>query len=136
MKKVLLSIFIVVSCFALVGCAKKTEESNEGKIVMLTVYSNPSAGYNWTHKLSKEGIVKVTTDYKQGSCPKEWDNCGGEQTYTLTALKPGKVTLKLTYIFTNDPKKYTKTAVYKIRVDKKLEIHETHYGDYFEGKED
>ena len=129
MKKYVFSILIILICIIMVGCG-----NNKNDKFKISLDSNPTTGYKWTHKLSKKGIIKVKSSYDDSKCAEDMVGCGGQQIYEITALKPGSTTLTLTYAFVNaDANKETKTAIYKITVDNNLKITEEHSGTYFNG---
>ncbi len=129
MKKIFLSLLTIFTIITLTGCKTKEEH---GKSFEFSLYSNSSTGYFWDYELSKDGIVDVSYEYDDSGCAKNVVGCGGQNVYTVKALKPGKVKLSLIYSFF-EPDKYDKeTAIYEITVNEDLTISETHYGTYFE----
>ncbi len=129
MKKIILSILIILLCVVTVGC--KNEKGKDS--LEISLYNNSSTGYSWSEELSEEGIVEISSSYDNSNCPKGVAGCGGQKIYTIKALKPGKVTLTLTYQFVDPDKDRDKLfAIYNITVDKNLNITEEHSGNYFE----
>ena len=129
MKKIIFGLFIVLLCVVTIGCGNK----KDGSTFEITLPDSASSGYKWSDELSEKGIVEVTSKTDYSSCPKNTDGCSGKQIYTLKALKPGSVTLTLTYAFFDDSKDREKyKAIYEITVDDDLKITETHSGSYFD----
>ena len=129
MKKIILSLLIVLLCVFTVGCNNNRENDS----FEISLYSNSSTGYSWSEKLSEEGIVEISSRYDNSGCAEGVAGCGGQKIYTVKALKPGKVTLTLTYQFVDPDKDRDKLfAIYNITVDKNLKITEEHSGNYFE----
>lgn len=127
MKKIFLNLILVFAIMIMTGCkTKKNDNSFEFKLA-----SNASTGYSWNYELSKEGIVDVSYVYDDSNCNKNVVGCGGQNVYTVKALKPGKVKLSLTYSFVGTEAKDNKTATYVITVNDDLTVSETHYGTYF-----
>ena len=129
MKKIIFSLLIVLLCVFTAGCNNNRENDS----FEIPLYSNSSTGYSWSEELSEEGIVEISSRYDNSGCDEGVAGCGGEKIYTVKALKPGKVTLTLTYQFVDPDKDRDKLfAIYNITVDKNLNITEEHSGNYFE----
>ena len=96
MKKVLISLIIVLSVFALVGCtsAKKSASSE----VTLVLESNPTTGCTWSVKVVDESIAKfVGSEYQQNDNPGGMVGVGGHDTLTFQCLKQGETKVELNY---------------------------------------
>ena len=126
MKKIFLNLILVFAIMIMTGCKTKKVDTFKFKLA-----SNASTGYSWDYELSKEEIVDVSYVYDDSNCNKNVVGCGGQNVYTVKALKPGKVKLSLTYSFVGTDAKDNKTATYEITVNDDLTISETHYGTYF-----
>ena len=126
MKKLFYGLLIVLLCVITVGCGNNDDSTYE-----IVLEENGSTGYHWSEELSEEGIVELTSKDDYSECPKDVAGCSGKRIYTLKALKPGTVTLTLTYTFLDGNEKPSEIALYKITVDDDLKISETHSGTYF-----
>lgn len=125
MKKIVLSLIALFVIIGITGCKTKIQDEH-GDSFEFSLYTNSSAKLNWNYKLSEEGIVDVSYKYDSSGCDKDSDGCGGQGIYTITALRPGKVTLSF------ECQDYNDTAIYEITVNDDLSILETHYGTVFE----
>ena len=141
--KILFSILLVCT-IVLTGCGKKDNKnkennnnnnnSNEAELVGdsldIKLETNSSTGYSWTYDLAGDDIVILSNTYEEGKNCEGLDGCAGYEIYTVTALKPGNITLTLTYANINNEILYENK--YDITIDKDLKIQETHSGSYFE----
>ena len=96
MRKVIISMLIVLSVFALVGCASaKKDASNE---VTLTLESNPTTGCTWSVKVVDESVAKfVGSEYTPNDNPGGMVGVGGHDTLTFQCLKQGQTKVELNY---------------------------------------
>ena len=123
-RKIVLSLLAIITVISLTGCKTKQKEKH-GDSFEVSLYTNSSALINWNYKLSKDGIVDVSSVYDNSSCDTQADGCGGKTIYTVTALTPGSV--KLTFECANgDMCEPLKNTVYEITVNDDLSISETH----------
>lgn len=118
MKKVIISMLIVLSVFALVGCASaKKSGSNE---VTLTLESNPTTGCTWSVKVEDESIATfVGSEYTPKDNPQGMVGVGGHDTLTFKCLKQGETKVELNYGHAwNAAETYeTKEALIKVNAD-------------------
>ncbi len=131
MKKIGYLLITLIAIFGMVGCGKKDEGE---KTFTFSLYSNSSTGYEWTYEVGEEGIIQIEESYDDTGCPEDVAGCGGQKIYKITGLKEGKVTLSLKYHFFTDETRVEDTAIYQFKVDKNLNITETHSGTYFHKK--
>ena len=96
MRQVIISMLIVLSVFALVGCASaKKDASNE---VTLTLESNPTTGCTWSVKVVDESVAKfVGSEYTPNDNPGGMVGVGGHDTLTFQCLKQGQTKVELNY---------------------------------------
>ena len=70
----------------------------QGKIVRLSVESNPTTGYQWMISKLPQELIFVSSDYQQNKdCPKGAVGCSGKQTFTFIAQQAGTTSLQLIY---------------------------------------
>ena len=132
MKKYLIVLMVIIAV-TLTACGKSdNNEKSDTKIdkLEISLYDNASTGYHWEYSVSEDGIIKIDIGSKN-DCPKDVVGCGGEAIYTITGLKPGKVTLNLEYKFV-DGSRMEYNAIYEITVNDDLSISESHSGTYFD----
>ena len=127
MKKYLILLMVII-VLTLTACGKNNAKTDKLEI---SLYSNSSTGYSWSYDVSQEGIINILESYDDSNCPKDVVGCGGEVIYTVTGLKPGKVTLSLEYKFV-DGSRMEYNAIYEITVNDDLSISEEHSGTYFD----
>ncbi|MBO5138888.1 MAG: protease inhibitor I42 family protein [Bacilli bacterium] len=133
MKKQFLLVLLllgIIFCLILVCLKKMDINKRKNNQFIFSLYSNSSAGYQWKYEKSIENIIKINRTYDNSGCDKDADGCGGQDVYTIEALRPGTVTLNMKYVHVNGNTKYT--AVYEFVIDDDLNISESHYGTYFE----
>ena len=119
MKKVVISMLIVLSVFALVGCASaKKSGSNE---VTLTLESNPTTGCSWSVKVVDESIAKfVGSEYTPNENPQGMVGVGGHEVLTFQCLKQGETEVNFIYGHAWAPDEVYDRTTALIRVDSKL----------------
>ena len=113
-KNILVSLIVVLMCFGLGGCGSKNEEQS-GESFSVSLYTNSSAKITWDYELSEDGIVDISSEYDDSGCDADAAGCGGQEIYTITAQKPGNVTLSFT-------SSENETAIYEITVNEDLTI--------------
>lgn len=142
MKKKLMLLSVIAICICLVGCGKKeetkenTKKSNTSVRVRSTINISlrDIEGYDVDYDLDDESIVKITdrnSDEHNSKLNAKNTRINTRAMYSVKALKEG--TAKITFKLTNkDDSNDVKEAIYKVIVDKNLNITETHSGSYFE----
>jgi len=101
-----------LSCGCLAGCggqggetdASVTESSGDmtvtysGSSVTVALVANATTGYEWSYRMSDEGILEETDDhYEEDEHPEGMVGVGGTQYFTFAAAGDGEVTVTFTY---------------------------------------
>lgn len=94
---------------------------NKQRKITISLASNPSTGYSWSYKMSKEGIVKlIASKYQEDKHDSNMVGVGGKEFYTFEALKEGKVTI--TFIYTSPGGEASTNKNITLKVSKDLNI--------------
>lgn len=96
-----------MSILALLGLVKPTEKPPvevdtpvaviENCDITISVPSNPSTGYSWMYFIDGDAIEFTSESYVSSSTSPDVVGAGGTQTFVFKAVKPGTVTLTLSY---------------------------------------
>ena len=118
-------ILLIIICVLIIGCVLLFIFLNKkDNVLTITFNDNASTGYKWKYVVSKEDIVKITSETDYSNCPKDVDGCGGKIIYTVTPLKEGEVTINFNLTSPHDD--VDEIVIYNIKVDNNLKISETH----------
>ena len=117
MKKVLLSLIIVLSVFLLVGCKDKEVKEIESPDV-IELEGNPTTGYEWTCIIDDDSIAKLEAIFEADETTSAITGEGGTYLFTVTGLKEGKTTITCKYARSwektdNDEEKHFNVTVNK-----------------------
>ena len=118
---------LIIGCLLIIGGVLLfifLNKDDGDKKLTITFNDNASTGYQWKYVVSKEDIVKITSETDYSDCPKDVDGCGGEIIYTVTPLKEGEVTIN--FNLTSPSDEVDEIVIYNIKVDSNLKISETH----------
>lgn len=96
-----------MSILAIFGLAKPTDKPVvdvdipvvviENTEIKISVSSNPSTGYQWMYFVDGDAIEFTSENYVSSSTSPDVVGAGGTQTFVFNAVKPGKVTVTLSY---------------------------------------
>lgn len=96
-----------MSILAIFGLAKPTDKPVvdvdipvvviENTEITISISSNSSTGYRWIYSLDGDAIELVSESFLLGSTSPDVVGAGGTQTFVFNAVKPGKVTVTLSY---------------------------------------
>ena len=108
MAKHFFKLILLLCCLSLFACkdssavkvvdGKKLMEVKAGEEFSISVYANPSTGYEWqlAEALDADYLVLVNKEYSGGDPTLVGSGC--EQQWTFKALKPGSTKISLKYL--------------------------------------
>lgn len=123
MKKVVKSLFVLLTAVTLVcGCGKK-EETKEVAYEYIRLQENASTGYSWEYVIDSDGIFDVeSNEYTQPETKENLVGVPGYRTFRLVGVKEGSTSITFNYVSPGSKKKVSKTATYEVTVDKDLNV--------------
>lgn len=100
--------------------ASKTETNT--KMATITLYENPSTGYEWKYTMDKSGIVELESkDFKADPVEPDVTGLGGQMIWNFKGVKEGET--KVTFKYSRgEAEEASKTKVYTLKVDKNLNV--------------
>ena len=112
---ILSAVLLLSLCLA--GCGNAGgKDAKKGETHKINLAANYNTGCAWKFEESKKGIVKITSDF----VPNKDDELSGTEVFSVTAVKPGKVTV--TFLYTDAGGNALSDAVYEFTVDASLKF--------------
>lgn len=121
MKKILLSLIVILCVFALVGC-KKDKEVTEMKAGVIELEGNPTTGYEWTCTIENEEVAKVEAIYEPDETTSAMTGVGGTYLFTVTGQKEGTATIICKYSRSWEENETDEVKTYNVTINKDLDV--------------
>lgn len=88
-----------------------------GEQFIISLKSNPAAGYNWAVKISEgaDKIVIISSEFVKSKSPRPCEE--GEQLWRFKTISRGEVKLELSYIRPWEKKEPASTITFDVKVE-------------------